>query len=93
MSNHLDIEEERFDETESQIGKSSRETDAVADRAAQNEDPSFKGKALRLINSFSLYDWMLVVSLLFITIATLRLFFAIREYGGWWWEFPWRVNL
>lgn len=82
---------EPFDDrvvSESEIGRTSQEL--AADSSAANEEVQSKWK--RLIKDFSLYDAMLLVSLIFVTAATIKLFFAFAQYGSYVWGKPWQIQ-
>ncbi|MFK7767675.1 MAG: hypothetical protein AB8B55_10680 [Mariniblastus sp.] len=45
-----------------------------------------------LLESFTVFDAMLLMALLFVTLATLFLFFELRTFGNFPFEFPWRTD-
>jgi hypothetical protein len=71
-----------------QIGKTSAELPKDALAAQEVEE----AKRKNLFSDFSLFDAMLLLSLIFVTAATLRVFFALGAYGGYFWDYPWRIE-
>lgn len=48
----------------------------------------------RLLSEFNLFDALLLVSFLLITLSTLYLMYAMsNSYGGWPWDKPWDIKL
>jgi len=85
--NILDADElldDAAEEVADEIGMTSEE--AAADDVAAVETPK-KRKA-----KFSVFDAMLLLSLVFISLATLFMFWELRDFGDFPSEFPWRVS-
>lgn len=45
-----------------------------------------------LLQRFTIYEVMLLLALIFITLATLRLILELREFGNFPFTFPWRTG-
>jgi hypothetical protein len=79
---------EPIDDLESsEIGKSSQELPTDSPEANGAELPKWK----QFLADFNLYDAMLLVSLICVTAATIRLFLAFGQYGGFF-DYPWQVQ-
>lgn len=68
----------------SEIGMVSESTEATGSGSKAS-----KSKLAGLFSEFSIYDALLLTSLVCITLATLRVFFAMHQYGGYFWTKPW----
>ena len=79
-----DVANEVVEDVDDQVGMTSEESE-LDDDAQVSKKSKLKG--------FTIYDSMLLVSLLCITLATLVMFFELSSFGnilrG---EFPWRVS-
>ena len=85
-----------FKEDTSMIGQTSRETAAETSstESAQEKDGSETNKRHGLRKVFAdigLFDWLLVVALLLISLSIVYLFIGIGRYG-YFWEQPWLVQ-
>ena len=69
-----------------QVGKTSGESDP----GSSADDSSEEKKSL--ISSFTLFDSMLLVGLICVSLATLFLFLELNEFGKFPGSFPWRTN-
>lgn len=72
-----------------EIGKTSQE---IAPSSPSTEDQGAKDRSKKkggLLAEFSIYDALLLTALVCITLATLRVFFAMKDYGGYFWDKPW----
>ena len=70
--------------------------EATGDEIGMTSDESSDdlGKQKKsFFSSMTVFDAMLMLSLLFITFATLVLFFELRNFGPFPFDFPWRVEL
>ncbi len=57
----------------------------TSDEASNEDKKSF-------LSSLTIFDSMLMLALLFVTLATLVLFFELRNFGPFPFDFPWRTN-
>lgn len=74
------------DELNDEVGVTSAgEIGMTSDEAAAEEKKSW-------LSQFSIYDAMLLLALIFVTLATLRLFFELRTFGNFPFSFPWRTG-
>ena len=86
-----DFEHEALVEDES-IGMTSDETEAASTELESDEgDPSDKSKTA-LIREMTIYDSMLLVSFICVTLATVLMFFSLAQYGSITSGFPWRTS-
>lgn len=78
---------------DSEIGKSSNElTVDNSDNATGDQTVSeSKSKLSEIVKEFTVFDAFLLISLACITLATLRIFFAMAQYGGYFWAKPWSI--
>ena len=78
---------------DSEIGKSSNELPADdSDNSTGDQTVSeSKSKFAEIVKEFTVFDAFLLISLTCITLATLRIFFAMSQYGGYFWSKPWSI--
>ena len=81
-----DVAESVGEEVAEQVGKTSEETDP----GSAADDSSEEKKSL--LSSFTLFDSMLLVGLICVSLATLVLFLELNEFGKFPGSFPWRTN-
>jgi hypothetical protein len=72
-------------QAESKIGQVSQ-ADAASDASTEKAG---KSKLADMFGDFTVFDAFLVISLICVTVATLRVFFAMKQYGGYFWDKPW----
>lgn len=65
--------------------------DAAADQIGLTSDETTNTKE-SLLASMTIFDGMLLVALICASLATLFLFFELREFGSFPFSFPWRTN-
>lgn len=71
------------------VGKTSTEAPVGAGGTTSSDNISTTEK---LKSGFTVFDAMLLISLICVTLATLRMFMAMGEYGNIFSSYPWRVN-
>lgn len=86
---NVENQEDLLDDT-SEVGKTS--SDEPQD-STSSEKGGAKSLVTTLLTEMNLYDCLLLVSFLLVTFSTLYLFFAMRQYGGFFWDFTWTVQL
>ncbi len=65
-------------------------SDAIGDEVGLTSDESSEKKSL--LSSMTIFDAMLLIALVCVTLATLNLFFELRLFGDFPGEFPWRTE-
>lgn len=66
------------------VGSTSDEVEQTSDENGEEKES--------LLQSMTIYDAMLLVSLICVALATLLLFFELRNFGDFPGEFPWRTD-
>jgi hypothetical protein len=91
MSDILEGGAELLDESVDQVESAS---DAIGDEVGLTSDETSgeSGEKKSLLSSMTIYDAMLLVALVCVTLATLNLFFELRLFGDFPGEFPWRTE-
>jgi len=64
----------------------------AADQVGLTSDETSEDEKKSLLASMTIFDAMLIISLICITLATLLLFFELREFGTFPGGFPWRTS-
>ena len=67
------------------------ETVDAADEVGRTSDESSESKK-SILADLTIFDAMLLISLVCATLATLILFFELRDFGNFPFSFPWRTN-
>lgn len=65
---------------------------AESEVATTSEESEGSEKKTSLLKSMTVFDAMLLLSLIFITLATLKLFLELNTFGSFPGSFPWRTN-
>jgi hypothetical protein len=80
----------------SEIGKSSNELPTEIHPAGIGSGESGaterKSRFDGLFREFTVFDAFLLISLICVTLATLQVFLAMGQYGGYFWDKPWNVT-
>jgi hypothetical protein len=66
------------------VGSTSDEVEQTSEESSEEKES--------LLQSMSIYDAMLLVSLICVAVATLLLFFELNTFGDFPGGFPWRTN-
>ena len=78
---------------EENIDAAEEAIDAGDDVGLTSDETAKEHKSVKsLLMEMTVYDSMLLVALLCATLATLLLFFELREFGKFPFSFPWRTN-
>lgn len=85
MSNNIEEQPDVVDATDESVEVTGDEIGLTSDEAASEDRGS-------LLSSMSVYDTLLLVSLICVGLATLILLFELRTFGDFPLSFPWRTN-
>ena len=85
MSEVIPDANELIDESDSQMESGDDQVGLTSDESGENEKKS-------LLASMTIFDAMLIVSLICIALATVILFFELRGFGTFPGGFPWRTS-
>ena len=80
-----------IDSGEDFVEESADPVEAAGDAVGLTSDEAAEQKK-SLFSSLTVFDLMLFLALVFVTLATLRLFFELRTFGDFPASFPWRTN-
>ena len=89
MSDIIEGAEELLDEPVEAEGEA---VGSTSDEAGRTSDENGEEKE-SLLQTMTIYDAMLLVSLICVALATLLLFFELRTFGDFPGGFPWRIDL
>ena len=81
-----------FVEATDEVGMTSQEAPASAAPAETASVDSGSRKKKSLLKSFTVFDGLLLISLICVSLATLFLFLELNKFGSFPSEFPWRTN-